>query len=191
MRSVCNVAGALLLFAVPTLLLAGDPKAGGDEGCPMHAGHMAAKAAADGSAHHGAEVDHRHDSFGMSHESTQHSFRLTERGGAIELRVNDSKDASTIAVIQEHLKEIASALSAGDFSAPAFVHGRNPAGVEEMKRMKSAITYRFESLPAGGRIRVSSTDRGAIAAIHDFMKFQIVEHRTADSGKIEDDTLGD
>src|SRR4051812_39794408 len=75
---------------------ASDPMAS----CPMHAQHMAEAqkehVAADGSAKHGKEVDHRHDEFGMPHGASTHSFRLFVDGGAIELRANTAEDDKAI-----------------------------------------------------------------------------------------------
>jgi hypothetical protein len=172
---------------------AGAPPAGEDPmaSCPMHAQHMAATgkdhAAPDGSAEHGREVDSRHDSFGMPHEGSTHSFRLFPDGGAIELRATGADDEKTVAMIRAHLQHVAEEFRGADFSTPAFVHGGRPDGVAEMARLRSEISYRYESLPAGGRIRITAKGAAALAAIHAFLRFQVTEHRTADSGKVEED----
>lgn len=153
--------------------------------CPMHAKHMAA--AANGDAKHGAAVDARHDTFGMGHDVTHHSFRLFADGGAIELRANDDADAATAGVIQKHLRQIVAEFEKGEFATPAFVHGREPAGIDGMKANAGAIKYRYESLPSGGRIRITTTDAAALAAVHEFLKFQVIEHRTGDSGAVEEE----
>ena len=38
-----------------------------------------------------------------------------------------------------------------------------------------------EELPGGGRIQIRSDNPIAVASIHDFLRFQITEHATADS----------
>jgi hypothetical protein len=156
--------------------------------CPMHAEHMAAKAAADGSAAHGADVDHRHDTLGVSHETTNHSFRLFDDGGAIELRANSAADSATIDAIRTHIRMIADQFSAGNFSTPMFVHDKVPDGITDMKRLQSQIAFRYEQLPAGARIRITTTDRDALAATHAFLRFQVIEHRTSNTGKVEADS---
>lgn len=160
----------------------------------MHAQHMkeaAAKAdanlSANGDAKHGAEVDARHDTLVASHMTTTHSFRLFEDGGAIELRANDGADKATIDAVREHLHEITAQFVKKDFSTPAFVHGRAPAGVATMERLHDAIQFRYENLDAGGRIRMTTKNPEALAAIHDFLRFQVIEHRTANSGQVEAD----
>src|SRR5262245_57659797 len=146
--------------------------------CPMHA---------DGSAKHGAEVDGRHDTFGMPHTASTHSFRLFADGGAIELRANNAADQKTITAIRAHLQHVAEQFVGTDFSTPAFVHGYPPDGVAAMTRLHTDISYRYESLPAGGRIRITTKGPEALAAVHDFLRFQVKEHRTANSGTVEED----
>ncbi len=142
---------------------------------------------ADCSMHHASEVDQRHDTLGMQHDAATHSFRLFADGGAIELRANKADDQTTVAAIRTHLEEIAQQFAKSDFSTPAFVHGHAPDGVAAMKRLARKITYRYEPLPNGARVRITSANADAIAAVHDFLRFQIAEHHTANSGKVEED----
>lgn len=152
------------------------------QSCPMHAQHKA-----DGSAGHGAGVDGRHDTLGMSHTQSTHSFRLFADGGAIELRANDANDRATVDAIRTHLQQVAAQFRDADFSTPAFVHGYRPDGVAQMERVRRDIRYRYESLDAGGRIRITTKSAEALAAVHDFLRFQVTEHRTANTGKVEED----
>jgi hypothetical protein len=171
----------VFLFSIAMAAGSGDQAA-----CPMHEQHMKA-AQADGSAAHGAEVDARHDTFGMSHESSHHNFRQFKDGGAIELRANDPNDTAMIDMIRKHLREINASFVKSDFSTPMFVHGHTPDGVSELKRLSSRIRYGYEDVDNGGRIRMTSSDAKALDAIHDFMKFQVIEHHTSDPGAIEED----
>jgi hypothetical protein len=148
--------------------------------CPMHAQHKA-----NASPHHTESVDARHDTLGMSHEKAHHSFRLFADGGAIELQAVDAGDAATIAAIRTHLHAIAEAFAKADFSTPAFVHGNAPPGVATMKSLKTGIAYRYEELPAGARVHIITTASDALPAIHDFLRFQVTEHRTGNSGQVE------
>ena len=133
---------------------------------------------------HQHDVDSRHDTFGMSHETTQHSFRLLKDGGAIELRTTND-DADTTAMIQKHMREVTSDFSRGDFAKPLFVHGVIPDGAARMKELAASITYTFEALPNGGRIRITTKNADALKAVHEFLRFQIKDHGTKDSGAIE------
>jgi hypothetical protein len=142
--------------------------------CPMHASHMG------GDAHHAVVKSHGDEAMGFPHDKTTHHFRLAENGGAIEVRVNDIKDSANIDAIRAHLAHIAQFFSDGDFSIPMFVHDSIPPGVTTMKLLKEKIHFAFEQIDAGGRVSIASEDPVARAAIHDFLRFQIKDHRTGD-----------
>ena len=154
--------------------------------CPKHEEHMKA-AAAKGDAKNGPAVDARHDTLVASHETTRHSFRLFRDGGAIELRAIDGADQSTIDNVRTHLKDIAAQFKKNDFSTPKFVHGREPDGVAGMQKHHHAIQFRYETVDGGGRIRMTTANADALSSIHDFLKFQVVEHRTGNSRIVEED----
>jgi hypothetical protein len=62
-----------------------------------------------------------------------------------------------------------------------FIHDGIPPGTTTMKLMKAAIHYTYEEMPSGGRVRIQADDPIALAAIHDFLRFQITDHQTSDS----------
>ena len=168
-----------LMNAFLLILALSDPAS-----CPMHAQHMK-DAPASQQAHH-ASVDQRGDRvMGFSHEKTKHTFRLLEDGGAVEVRANDSADGESIAAIRDHLKVIAEEFARGDFAKPREIHGRVPDGAEVMKELGPAVTYRYEEVERGARVRISTRDARGIQAVHAFLKFQIEDHHTGDPEKIE------
>lgn len=127
-------------------------------------------------------VNERGDhAMGFSHEKTTHHFRLAADGGAIEVTANDAGDAASMEQIKTHLAHIAKMFKEGDFSAPLFTHGEVPAGVPAMKRLKADITYSFETIDNGGRVRMTTANAEAVAAIHEFLRYQITDHQTGDS----------
>jgi hypothetical protein len=146
--------------------------------CPMHDEHMKQAQTHD----HHAGVNGRGDhAMGFSHEKTAHHFRLFSDGGAIDVSVNDPKDTASRDQIRGHLAHIAELFSAGEFDTPMFIHEQVPPGVPVMKERKDRIRYRFESTENGGRVRIATTDTTALAAIHQFLRFQISDHRTGDA----------
>ena len=147
--------------------------------CPMHGEHM------KGALQHQADVEKKGDeAMGYPHDKTTHHFRLFSRGGAIEVTVNDSTDAQNMRAIRSHLTHIVTMFSNGDFSMPMFVHDQVPPGVSMMKQKRSEISYKFEELPTGGRVRIMTTDSDALKAIHDFLRFQIKDHHTGDTEEV-------
>ncbi len=143
------------------------------QSCPMHKEHIKEP--------HQADVEkHGDEAMGFPREATTHHFRLFPDGGAIEVVVNDRKDTQNVQAIRSHLTHIVMMFSNGDFSIPMFVHSQTPPGVTEMKDKRSAIVYSFEELPDGGKVRIKTSDRDALNAIHDFLTFQIEDHQTGD-----------
>ncbi|MEO6390904.1 MAG: hypothetical protein ABIP75_03570 [Pyrinomonadaceae bacterium] len=137
------------------------------------------------------EVASRHDhdamvmangekAMGFSQTATTHHFLLLADGGAIQVEANDPNDILDRDRIRTHLTEIAGQFTEGIFTTPFAIHGRVPEGVPVMDQLKAKIKYRYEQTPNGARVRISTTDQIALAAIHDFIRFQINEHNTGD-----------
>jgi len=134
--------------------------------------------------HHDA-VDQRGDhAMGFSHEKTTHHFRLFADGGAIEVTANDPTDTDSRDQIRMHLSHIARMFADGDFQAPMLIHDRVPPGVPVLQRLKAEVNYRYEDISRGGRVRISTKNQRALAAVHEFLKFQIADHRTGDTRAI-------
>jgi hypothetical protein len=140
--------------------------------CPMHI---------EQSGHQADVEKHGDEAMGFPHDKTTHHFRLLPDGGAIEVTVNDTKDVDDLQAIRMHLKHITTMFSNGDFSVPMFVHAEVPPGTTEMKDRRADITYAFDELPTGGRVRIKTTNRDALNAVHDFLNFQITDHHTGDA----------
>ena len=138
------------------------------------------------SAHHAhTGVDERGDRvMGFDHAKTTHHFRLTPSGGAIEVTANDPEDVKSVEAIRSHLAHIAQMFAEGDFEAPMRIHDRVPPGVPVMKRDRANIRWAYEEMPAGGRVNATTKDKDDLAAIHEFLRFQIEDHRTGDSTDI-------
>ena len=117
---------------------------------------------------------------GFSQTATTHHFLLKPEGGTIAVSANDSKDTATRDQIRMHLEHVAHAFAKGDFEIPMFVHDQVPPGVPTMKRMFRDIQYQFHPSERGGEVEISSKASEAIQAIHDFLVFQIREHKTGD-----------
>ena len=54
-----------------------------------------------------------------------------------------------------------------------------------MKRLKNKITYEAENSENGAQLRITTRDAEALAAIHDFLRFQIRDHQTGDSLEVQ------
>jgi len=150
--------------------------------CPMHAEHMKAQTTAD---QRFAEMNDRGKrSMGFDQSQTTHHFRTLDDGGAIEVTVNDPADTANLAAIRNHLAQIAKQFAAGDFSAPLMTHAEMPPGAAAMKKLSDKIAYTYEELPPGARVRITTGDPKALAAVHKFLAYQINEHRTGDTESV-------
>jgi hypothetical protein len=146
--------------------------------CPMHAAHQASADAAKG--HHDA-VDQRHDdATGVSHADSVHHFRIEPRGGTIRLEVTDPKDTAGRDRIRLHLAKVVADFTEGRFELPMRIHEQVPPGVDTMRRLGGAIRYRYAATSRGGRVEITTDNAEARAAVHEFLRFQIDEHRTGD-----------
>lgn len=139
--------------------------------CPMHAKHTA------------TAVDHRGDQvMGFSHEKTRHSFKLYADGGAVEVRGDDPE---SIAAIRSHLQVIAKEFAAGNFDKPREIHDRVVPGVPVLKELGAKVSYTYEELERGARVRIKTSEKRGIDAVHEFMRFQIEDHRTGDPTTVQ------
>jgi hypothetical protein len=115
---------------------------------------------------------------GVDQYSSTHIFEPLADGGRIELQ-RDQADSAGTDQIRQHMRRIAAAFGAGDFSLPGFVHARDVPGTAVMAAKRQVITYSVEALPRGAAVRLWSTDTSAVRAIHEFLAFQRHDHHAA------------
>lgn len=144
-----------------------------------------ASAPAQPSTHHDGVTSRGDHAMGFSHETSSHHFRLYKSGGAIDVAANDPKDSATRNEIRMHLAHIVKLFAAGDFDVPMFIHDTTPPGATTMAKLRDQIHYVYGETPAGAKILISSANREALQAIHDFLRFQISDHQTGDTTEVQ------
>jgi hypothetical protein len=117
---------------------------------------------------------------GFSHDKTTHHFELTYDGGAIDVRANDLRDTESRDEIRSHFRHIAQMFAAGNFSAPMLVHGIDVPGTATMTRLKDQLHWNLQETIRGARIAITADNKEALDAVHDFLRFQIQDHKTGD-----------
>ena len=131
--------------------------------------------------HHGSSNQQGAMVMGFDQARTTHHFLLFNDGGAIEVSVNDSGDTKDGDAIRSHLPHIAMMFGNGNFDVPMLVHdSTNVPGTKTMAKRKAAIRYQYVETAKGGRVDLLTSDPAALAAVHQFLKFQIAEHKTGD-----------
>jgi hypothetical protein len=134
------------------------------------------------SSQHHTDADRRGAQvMGFDQQLTVHRFSLYTDGGAIDVQVKDPADKTNLDAIRTHLPHIALLFGQGNFDAPMLVHDRKVPGTAEMARLKDRLTYKYVDTQRGGRVDIVTTDAEALAAVHQFLRFQIADHRTGDS----------
>jgi hypothetical protein len=122
---------------------------------------------------------------GFDQEKTAHHFHLYTDGGTIEVEVRDAADIKDLDAIRSHLPHLASMFAAGNFQAPMLVHdSKNVPGTTILAERKDAIRYACVETPKGARVNIVTTDKEALAALHEFLRYQIAEHQTGDDGSV-------
>ena len=117
---------------------------------------------------------------GVDQYTSIHRFDDLPNGGRIELQ-RDHDDRVGVSAIRTHLRSVAKAFAAGDFSTPAFVHLRTVPGAVVLAHKHSAVRYVVRDLPRGAELRIVTRDTTARRAAHEFLAFQRGEHRAAGS----------
>jgi len=122
---------------------------------------------------------------GFDQDKTVHHFHLYEDGGAIDILVKDAADTKDRDGIRSHLPHITMMFGTGNFDAPMLVHDtKNVPGIATLVARKDEIRYTYADTPRGGRVNIVTKDREARSALHEFLKYQIKEHQTGDSGLV-------
>jgi len=132
----------------------------------------------------------RPDIASNSLQAIRREFSAVRRASGIEVLADcvlDANDAATLKMVRHHLQTIANDFAAGDFAKPEAVHDRLPDGAARMKELRAAINYQYSKIRSGGRVRITTSNAKALEAVHEFLRFQIREHKTGDSLEIISD----
>lgn len=124
--------------------------------------------------------EHGDHVMGFSHDKTTHHFELNYDGGLIDVRINDVKDTESRDQIRSHFRHIAQMFAAGNFNAPMLVHGKDVPGTATMTQLRYELHWELQETPRGARLKITADNKAALAAVHEFLRFQIEDHKTGD-----------
>jgi hypothetical protein len=134
---------------------------------------------------HGSMNDRGAMVMGFDQDKTSHHFYLYDDGGAIDIAVKSASDTKDRDAIRSHLPHIATMFSRGDFNAPMLVHDSSAVpGTSVLAQLKESIRYGYAETASGGRVNIVTKDSAALAALHEFLRYQIREHQTGDTGSV-------
>ena len=115
---------------------------------------------------------------GVDQYTSAHVFEDLPDGGRVVLDRDDAVDTAAIATIRAHMRDIATAFRAGDFTKPFQVHALAVPGAAVMRERRATISYEAIDRPRGGEVRIRSNDSVAVRAIHEFLEFQRQQHHS-------------
>jgi len=119
---------------------------------------------------------------GVDQYTSTHVFEDRPDGGRIILDRDPHADTGGVARIRQHMRDIAAAFEAGDFTKPFRVHAEAVPGTSVMVARRSAIRYLEVDRPRGAEVRIRTTDPAAVAAVHEFLAFQRGAHHAPGRG---------
>ena len=120
------------------------------------------------------------EAMGFDQDASVHHFLLQPGGGAIVVVSKEANDTKLIEQIRSHFRDIAADFGQGLFERPVATHGALPPGAALMSERKQQVSYRYVEQPAGASVVIETTDAATRDAIHAFLRYQIVEHKTGD-----------
>ncbi|HMJ62169.1 MAG TPA: hypothetical protein VK493_10420 [Bryobacteraceae bacterium] len=124
--------------------------------------------------------EHGDHVMGFSHGKTTHHFELHYDGGLVDVRADDVKDTGSRDQIRSHFHHITQMFADGNFNAPMLVHGKDVPGTATMTQLKDQLHWQLQETPRGARLTVTADNKPALAAVHQFLRFQIEDHKTGD-----------
>jgi len=135
--------------------------------------------------HHASSALRAGRVMGFDQSRTTHHFLLFTDGGSIDVSVNDPADTTNRDAIRAHLPHIAMMFEEGRFDAPMLVHdSTHLPGAKEMTERRAAIRYAYVQTEKGGRVDIVTSEPAALNAVHQFLTFQIAEHKTGDPATV-------
>jgi hypothetical protein len=110
-------------------------------------------------------------------KATTHIFTKTTIGGIQKVVVKNASNTTQIRLIREHLKKVAAQFSKGDFSDPAYIHGKEMPGLAELKAAQPAeIKIQYRKLKKGAEIIYTTKNPKLVTAVHQWFDTQLADH---------------
>jgi len=109
--------------------------------------------------------------------ATSHVFTKNRNGGLQQVLVRNPKDKEQLRLVRSHLREIADRFQAGDFSAPAWIHGDAMPGLAQLRQARPGeIAVHYRELRDGARIRYATSNPALVQALHQWFDAQLSDH---------------
>ena len=130
-----------------------------------------------GQDHHGSKAA---TVMGFDQQRTAHHFFLFNDGGAIDVSVKEAGDTANREAIQSHLPHIAAMFGSGISMHRCSFMTRQMCPARRRWRLARPRFAMSTETANGGRVNIFTSNRETLDAVHEFLKFQIAEHKTGD-----------
>ena len=112
----------------------------------------------------------------FSLDRTLHTFDKTADGGIQRVHVRGAA-ADQVAMVRSHLRAIAEAFAARDFSAPAHIHGAGMPGLTELQNAAPGeLSVAYREIDDGAELTYAGHSPTIVAAIHRWFDAQLADH---------------
>ena len=110
-------------------------------------------------------------------KATTHVFTKTGSGGVQKVVAKDAADAAQVALVRRHLKQIRGEFLAGDFSAPAHIHGTDMPGLAELQAARPGqVAIGYREVPGGAELAYTTRSPKLVRALHEWFDAQLSDH---------------
>jgi hypothetical protein len=108
---------------------------------------------------------------------TEHQFTKTAEGGIQKVIVRNPADEQQVLLIRQHLQQLATKFSVGDYSGPESIHGADMPGLATLKQASpEQLHIVYADDPAGASLTFTATDDRFIQAVHTWFDAQLHDH---------------
>jgi mono/diheme cytochrome c family protein len=112
----------------------------------------------------------------FSLDATQHVFEKTDSGGTQRVLAREHHPEQ-VASIREHLRGIAAAFAARDFSGPTHIHGAGMPGLAQLKAAPyDALAVTYREIDGGGELTYRAQTPVLQDAVHRWFDAQLADH---------------
>jgi len=108
---------------------------------------------------------------------TRHVFTKTRHGGVQRVVAKDAADSTQVRLVRQHLRAIEAQFRAGEFAAPAHIHGETMPGLAELQAApKGAVAIGYADVKGGAELTFTSRDDRFVDALHRWFDAQLSDH---------------
>jgi hypothetical protein len=128
-------------------------------------------------AHQSMVMEHGKQVMPFDQSQAMHMFLPSVSGGVVEIVVHDMNPAQ-IELVRSHLLQEAAKFARGDYSDPAYIHGKAMPGLVQLESGFSRLSVHYFETPSGAAITLGSADQSLISAIHEWLAAQQRDHNS-------------